>query len=49
VIMLMYAFNVDAFITNENGVAGGTILIMLFFGPAAAGFTYILQVRLVPY
>jgi len=43
VIMLMYAFNVDAFITNENGVAGGTILIMLFFGPAAAGFTYIVS------
>lgn len=40
VIALMYAFDVDAFITSKKGVAGGTILTMLFFGPAAAGFTY---------
>jgi len=43
VVILMYAFNVDAFITKDNGVAGGTIVTLIFFGPAAAGFTYIIS------
>jgi len=43
VIILMYIFNVEAFITKANGVAGGTIATMIFFGPAAAGFTYIVS------
>ena len=40
VIALMYAFDVQAFITRVFGDTGGTIVPMLLFGPAAAGFTY---------
>mmetsp|Transcript_38849 Transcript_38849/g.85269 ORF Transcript_38849/g.85269 Transcript_38849/m.85269 type:complete len:2010 (+) Transcript_38849:258-6287(+) len=40
VIILMYATGLEAFTTNERGVASGTIVLLFLFGPAAAGFTY---------
>ena len=39
-VILMFAFDVDAFTTSERGVVGGTITTLVLFGPAAAGFTY---------
>jgi len=40
IIAFMYAVGLEAFTTNDRGVAAGTILTMFLFGPAAAGFTY---------
>lgn len=42
IVILMYAFGVESFTTSEDSVNVGTILLLFFFGPAAAGFTYIL-------
>ncbi len=42
IVILMYAFGVDSFTTSERSVGASTILLLFFFGPAAAGFTYIL-------
>lgn len=42
IVIMMYAFDIEAFITSERSVNSGTILLLFFFGPAAAGFTYIL-------
>ena len=39
-IILMFAFDIDAFTTSERGVVGGTIITLILFGPAAAGCTY---------
>jgi ATP-binding cassette, subfamily A (ABC1), member 3 len=39
-IILMFAFDIDAFTTSERGVVGGTIISLILFGPAAAGCTY---------
>jgi len=43
IIVLMFAFSVDAFTTSDRGVLGGTILSLLVYGPASAGFTYCLS------
>jgi ATP-binding cassette subfamily A (ABC1) protein 1 len=40
VIILMYSFGVDAFTTTDRQVNAGTIVLMLLYGPAAAGFSY---------
>jgi ATP-binding cassette, subfamily A (ABC1), member 3 len=39
-IILMFAFDIDAFTTSERGVVGGSIITLVLFGPAAAGCTY---------
>ena len=39
-VILMFAFDVDAFTTGDRGVLGGTIISLVLFGPASAGFTY---------
>ena len=39
-IILMFAFGIETLTTSERGVAGGTIISLILFGPAAAGFTY---------
>lgn len=39
-VILMYAFDIDVFTTTERDVAGGVIVLLFLFGPAAAGFTY---------
>jgi len=41
VIILMYILDVQSFITNERQAASGTFALLILFGPAAAGFTYI--------
>jgi len=41
VVILMYSFGIDAFTTSESGVQSGTIVILILYGPAVAGFTYI--------
>jgi ATP-binding cassette subfamily A (ABC1) protein 3 len=41
-VVLMFAFDVDAFTTSDRDVVGGTIISLILFGPAAAGFTYCL-------
>mmetsp|Transcript_28196 Transcript_28196/g.58760 ORF Transcript_28196/g.58760 Transcript_28196/m.58760 type:complete len:1961 (+) Transcript_28196:86-5968(+) len=43
VIILMYLLSVDAFTTNTRNVVSGTFSLLILFGPAAAGFTYILS------
>jgi len=40
VLLLMYCFGVDAFTTNDRQVNAGAIVLMLLYGPAAAGFSY---------
>ena len=39
-VIVMFLFDVDPFTTSERGVVGGTIISLVLFGPAAAGFTY---------
>jgi ATP-binding cassette subfamily A (ABC1) protein 1 len=39
-VILMFAFDADAYTTTERGAVGGTIITLILFGPAAAGFTY---------
>ena len=39
-IILMFAFNIETFVTTERGVLGGVIVSLILFGPASAGFTY---------
>lgn len=41
VIILMYALDIQSFITQERQVASSTFVLLILFGPAAAGFTYI--------
>jgi len=41
VIILMYLLDIQSFITTERGAASGTFALLVLFGPAAAGFTYI--------
>uniref|UniRef100_A0A7S4MIY7 ABC transporter domain-containing protein n=1 Tax=Odontella aurita TaxID=265563 RepID=A0A7S4MIY7_9STRA len=41
IVIMMFAFGVDAFTETERGIVGGTIVALFLFGPAAAGFTYI--------
>jgi hypothetical protein len=40
VVILMFAFGIEAFTTSERGVVGGVIISLILYGPAAAGFTY---------
>jgi hypothetical protein len=40
VVVLMYSFGIDAFTTSENSVGSATIVLLILFGPAVAGFTY---------
>jgi len=40
IVILMYAFGVDAFTTSDSNVRSGTIILLFLFGPAIAGFTY---------
>mmetsp|Transcript_30651 Transcript_30651/g.64872 ORF Transcript_30651/g.64872 Transcript_30651/m.64872 type:complete len:1373 (-) Transcript_30651:2144-6262(-) len=42
VIILMYLLDVQSFITNERQAASTTFALLILFGPAAAGFSYIL-------
>lgn len=42
VIILMYLLDIQSFITKERQAASGTFAILILFGPAAAGFTYIM-------
>jgi hypothetical protein len=39
-VILMFAFDVETFTTTDDGVLGGVIVLLVLFGPAAAGFTY---------
>jgi hypothetical protein len=43
VIALMYAFDVSVLITTTRNVASGVIATLLCFGPAAAGFSYVIS------
>jgi len=40
VIIMMYGFDIKAFTTSDNDVGSATILLLILFGPAIAGFTY---------
>ena len=40
IVILMYVFDIESFTTSERNINVGTILLLLLFGPAAAGFTY---------
>jgi len=39
-IILLFAFDVEAFTTKENDVVYGVIALLVLFGPAAASMTY---------
>ncbi len=41
--ILMFAFSVHTFTTQDQGVVGGVITTLVLFGPASAGFTYCLS------
>jgi len=41
VIILMYLLDIQSFITTEREAASSTFALLVLFGPAAAGFTYI--------
>lgn len=43
VVALMYAFDVSVLTTTTRNVVSGVIATLLFFGPAAAGFSYVLS------
>jgi len=45
VIALMYALDVESFITTDKGASSTTLALLILFGPASAGFTYILSFR----
>lgn len=39
-VILMYAFSIDVLTTSANSISSGVIILLVLFGPAAAGFTY---------
>ncbi|GKY90545.1 hypothetical protein MPSEU_000028200 [Mayamaea pseudoterrestris] len=39
-VALIFAFGVDVFIKTEKDVVYGVLILLILFGPAAAGFTY---------
>jgi ATP-binding cassette subfamily A (ABC1) protein 1 len=39
-VILMFAFNVETFITTQRDVLYGVLTSLVLFGPASAGFTY---------
>lgn len=39
-VILMAAFSIEVFTTTTNQAVSGVIMLLFFFGPAAAGFTY---------
>ena len=39
-VILMFAFDITALTTTDNGIVGGVICLLVLFGPAAASFTY---------
>jgi hypothetical protein len=41
IVIFMYAFGVESFTTSEDNINAGTLLLLILFGPAAAGFTYL--------
>lgn len=43
IVIFMYAFGVESFTTSEDNINAGTLLLLILFGPAAAGFTYLLS------
>jgi ATP-binding cassette, subfamily A (ABC1), member 3 len=43
VIILMFAFDISVLTTTDRGVVYGVIALLILFGPAAAGFTYIIS------
>lgn len=43
VIILMFAFNITVLTTTDRGIVYGVITLLVLFGPAAAGFTYIIS------
>ena len=45
VVALMYALDVESFITTDKGASSTTLALLILFGPASAGFTYILSFR----
>lgn len=42
VIILMFAFDITVLITTDKDVVYGVLSLLVLFGPAAAGFTYII-------
>jgi hypothetical protein len=40
IVILMFAFGINSFTTTDHDIRSGTILTLFFFGPAAAGFSY---------
>jgi len=45
VVALMYALDVESFITTDKGASSTTLALLILFGPASAGFTYILSFK----
>jgi hypothetical protein len=39
-VILLFAFDIQVFITSEHGVVEGVIVLLFLFGPAAASFSY---------
>lgn len=39
-VALMFVFDVNSFITSERSTLSGVLLLMFFYGPAAAGYAY---------
>jgi hypothetical protein len=42
VVILLLIFNVEPFTRSDNDIWAGVILLLMFHGPASAGFTYCL-------
>ena len=40
IIMLMFAFDVEVYTTNDRGIFSGVLAVMVLYGPACAGFSY---------
>lgn len=40
---MMFIFNVNTLISRDNDVFGGALCLLFFFGPAAAGFSYVVS------
>ena len=40
IVIMIYSFGITSFTNSDRGVNVGSILLLFFYGPAAAGFAY---------
>ncbi len=43
IVIMIYGFGIESFTTSERDINIGTIVILFLYGPAAAGFAYMIS------